>query len=109
MGARRTSTGSTVSRWLTTNWSISRTRFVPDGGEGSFGIYSGLHQRRLATHAEVSHARTAPPHTPHHKAHGRPSQGAESRDHANREDLWEGVHHADGRRHAAGSRGGDLD
>src|SRR5437667_9003910 len=44
MGARRTSTGSTVSRWLTTSWSISRTRFVPDGGEGGFGIYSGLHQ-----------------------------------------------------------------
>src|SRR5207245_10751043 len=44
MGARRTSTGSTVSRWLTTSWSISRTRFVRDGGEAGFGIYSGLHQ-----------------------------------------------------------------
>src|SRR5437899_7447516 len=44
MGARRTSTGSTVSRWLTTSWSISRTRFVLDGGEACFGIYSGLHQ-----------------------------------------------------------------
>src|SRR5437899_10975815 len=44
MGARRTSTGSTVSRWLTTSWSISRTRFVLDGGEAGFGIYSGLHQ-----------------------------------------------------------------
>src|SRR2546426_7762936 len=44
MGARRTSTGLTVSRWLTTSWSISRTRFVLDGGEACFGIYSGLHQ-----------------------------------------------------------------
>src|SRR5436309_5015822 len=66
MGARRTSTGSTVSRWLTTSWSISRTRFVPDGGESGFGIYSGLTPWRLATHAEVSHARTAFPHPPPH-------------------------------------------
>src|SRR5436309_12799221 len=100
MGARRTSTGSTVSRWLTTSWSISRTRFVPDGGESGFGIYSGLTPWRLATHAEVSHARTAPPHPPPHQPHRPPLQAPQPPYPTNRENTATNAHQPDPTTHA---------
>src|SRR5437667_12198302 len=101
MGARRTSTGSTVSRWLTTSWSISRTRFVPDGGESGFGIYSGLTPWRLATHAEVSHARTAPPPPPPPKPPGTPPPGPEAVHPPTPKELAEAVAERAGRARAA--------
>src|SRR3989454_962975 len=41
MGARRTSTGSTVSRWLTTSWGISTGAINLDAAIGIGGIPRG--------------------------------------------------------------------